>query len=80
MRQKDARPVECFLRNGAVVPYIASSERNAKELLAAISCIVIGPGPGAVAKKSGLTHYLQARGLDYIRVRKSAIPLSQGGP
>ena len=80
MRQKDARPVGCFLRNGAVVPYIASSKRNAKELLAAISCIVIGPGPGAVAKKRGLTHYLQARGLDYIRVRKSAIPLSQGGP
>ena len=62
MRQKDSRPVECFVRNGAVVPYIASPQRNAKELLAAISYIVIGPGPGAAAKERGLTHYLRARG------------------
>ena len=76
MRQKDTRPVGCFVRNGALVPYIASPQRNAKELLAAISCIVIGPGPGVAAKERGLTHYLRARGLDNVRVRTSAIPLS----
>ena len=74
-RQKDTRPVACFVKNGALVPYIASPQRNAKKLLAAISCIVIGPGPGAAAKDRGLTHYLRARGLDNVRVRKSAIPL-----
>ena len=62
------------------MPYIVSPQRNAKQLLAAISCILIGPGPDAVAKERGLTHYLQARGLDYVRVRKSAIPLSQFNP
>ena len=76
MRQKDTRPVGCFVRNGVLVPFIASPQRNAKELLAAISCIVIGPGPGTAAKERGLTHYLRARGLDNVRVRKSGIPLS----
>ena len=79
-RQRDTRPVECFVRNGVLVPYIASPQSNAEELLAAISCIVIGPGAGAAAKERGLTHYLRARGLDEVRVRKSAIPVSQGGP
>ena len=78
--QKDTRPVACFARNGALVPYIASPQRTAKELMAAISCIVIGPGPGAAPKERGLTHYLRARGLDNVRVRRSAIPLSPGGP
>ena len=76
MRQKDKRPVACFVRKGTLVPYIASPRRNAKELLAAISCIIIGPGSGVAAKMRGLTHYVRARGLDNIRVRTSAIPLS----
>ena len=80
MRQKDPRPVGCFVKNGTLVPYMASPERNAKELMAAMSCVVIGPGPGAAVKERGLTHYLRARGLDNVHVRKSAIPLSHVGP
>ena len=76
MRQEDKRLVECFMRGGNLVPYIASPRRNNKELLAAISCIVIGPGRGVAAKERGLTHYLRARKLDNIRVRTSAIPFN----
>ena len=76
MRQKNTQPVGCFVRNGALVPYIASPQGNAKALLAAISCIVIGPSPGAAAEERGLMHYLRARGIDNVRVRKSVIPLT----
>ena len=75
-RNRETKAVHCFVRNGALVPYIASPEGVGAELLAAISWIVIGPVPGADAKERGLKHYLRARNLENIRVRRSAIPLN----
>lgn len=75
-RNKDERPVKCFLRNGVLVPYIASPKSASKELLGAISAIVIGPGLDTGRKRKGLEHYLRANGLENVGLRRSAIPLS----
>ena len=73
---RDERPVECFARNGMLVPYIASPESAARELLGAISSIIVGPGTGVCSRKRGLEHYLRAKGLGNVDVRRSEIPLS----
>ena len=70
-RQLREQPPECFVRKRSLVPYVKSAKCGTKELLNAISGIVIGPGHDHSAAK-GLQHYLLELGRSDVNVRRSS--------
>ena len=75
VRQLAEHVVACFVRNGMVVPYIATPKSVSTSLRESIRAIVIGPSPNRDNKQRALEHYLSSQRLDHIAIWQSHVPL-----